>query len=85
MNPAVVEALREIGIDLSTEVPKLLTDAAAREADVVVTNPTHFAVALEYKPEMAAPVVVAKGCNQLAEKMDKAERVLEREQVFGDV
>ncbi len=31
-------------------------------ADVVVTNPTHFAVALEYKPpKMQAPVVVAKG------------------------
>lgn len=40
-------------------------------ATVVVTNPTHFAVALEYKPEMAAPVVVAKGCNQLAEKMKR--------------
>ncbi len=40
-------------------------------ATVVVTNPTHFAVALEYKPEMAAPVVVAKGCNLLAEKMKR--------------
>ncbi len=40
-------------------------------ATVVVTNPTHFAVALEYTPEMAAPVVVAKGCNHLAEKMKR--------------
>ncbi len=40
-------------------------------ATVVVTNPTHFAVALEYKPEMAAPIVVAKGCNLLAEKMKR--------------
>jgi flagellar biosynthesis protein FlhB len=40
-------------------------------ASVVVTNPTHFAVALEYRPEMAAPIVVAKGCNQLAEKMKR--------------
>ncbi len=30
-------------------------------ATVVITNPTHFAVALEYRPEMAAPIVVAKG------------------------
>ena len=40
-------------------------------ATVLVTNPTHFAVALEYKPEMAAPVVIAKGCNHLAEKMKR--------------
>jgi len=40
-------------------------------ATVVVTNPTHFAVAMEYKPEMAAPVVIAKGCNQLAERMKR--------------
>jgi flagellar biosynthetic protein FlhB len=37
------------------------------KADVVVTNPTHFAVALKYDPEkMAAPVVVAKGEDWMA-------------------
>lgn len=37
------------------------------KADVVVTNPTHFAVALEYKMDkMPAPVVVAKGMDHLA-------------------
>jgi len=40
-------------------------------ATVVVTNPTHFAVALEYRPEMSAPAVIAKGCNQLAERMKR--------------
>jgi flagellar biosynthesis protein FlhB len=39
---------------------------AARRATVVVTNPTHFAVALEYTDQMAAPTVVAKGQNLLA-------------------
>jgi flagellar biosynthesis protein FlhB len=38
-------------------------------AAVVVTNPTHFAVALEFQPEMAAPVVVAKGCNLIAQQI----------------
>ena len=39
-------------------------------ADVVVTNPTHFAVALAYKPEeMEAPQVVAKGQDVLAFKI----------------
>lgn len=38
-----------------------------RKADVVVTNPTHYAVALQYQPEtMAAPVVIAKGQDYLA-------------------
>lgn len=41
--------------------------AAVPKADVVITNPTHFAVALEYKmDEMAAPKVVAKGIDTLA-------------------
>jgi flagellar biosynthetic protein FlhB len=38
-------------------------------ADVVVTNPTHFAVALKYDPEKAAPQVVAKGSDILAKKI----------------
>ncbi len=37
INPAVVEAMREIGLDLSKEFPKPLTDEFVREADVVVT------------------------------------------------
>jgi flagellar biosynthetic protein FlhB len=38
-------------------------------ADVVVTNPTHFAVALRYDPQKAAPEVVAKGADLLAKKI----------------
>lgn len=37
LNPAVVEAMSEIGLDISRELPKPLTDAAVRAADVVVT------------------------------------------------
>lgn len=37
INPVVVEAMEEIGIDLSHEFPKPLTDEAVRAADVVVT------------------------------------------------
>ena len=37
------------------------------EADVVITNPTHLAVALKYDKEVAeAPIVVAKGADYLA-------------------
>jgi flagellar biosynthetic protein FlhB len=38
-------------------------------ADVVVTNPTHFAVALKYDAKKAAPEVVAKGSDLLAKKI----------------
>jgi arsenate reductase (thioredoxin) len=37
LNPAVVEAMSEVGLDISREFPKPLTDDAVREADVVIT------------------------------------------------
>ncbi|MFB6561975.1 MULTISPECIES: arsenate reductase ArsC [unclassified Streptomyces] len=37
VNPAVVEAMREIGIDISTETPKMLTARAVETSDVVIT------------------------------------------------
>jgi flagellar biosynthetic protein FlhB len=45
---------------MMSEVPK---------AQVVVTNPSHFAVALRYDGTMAAPQVVAKGMNLIARKI----------------
>lgn len=44
--------------------------AAVPEADVVITNPTHYAVALRYDAEnMNAPVVVAKGMRLVAQRI----------------
>src|SRR5215831_12281229 len=37
INPVAVEAMREVGVDMSREFPKLLTDDAVHRADVVVT------------------------------------------------
>lgn len=43
---------------------------AVKDADVVITNPTHYAVALEYKEgKNTAPLVVAKGRDYLAQKI----------------
>ena len=42
------------------EVPK---------ADVIVTNPTHFAVALQYSKGMVAPLIVAKGQDLVAQRI----------------
>jgi flagellar biosynthetic protein FlhB len=46
------------------------------EADVIITNPTHFAVALKYdaNSEAKAPVVTAKGADFLAERIKTAAR-----------
>ena len=52
---------REIAMRrMMQEVPK---------ADVIVTNPTHFAVALKYEAGMSAPVVLAKGQDVVAQKI----------------
>jgi protein-tyrosine-phosphatase len=37
LNPRVVEAMREVGIDISQEFPKPLSDDSVRSADVVIT------------------------------------------------
>jgi flagellar biosynthetic protein FlhB len=45
------------------------------EAQVVITNPTHIAVALRYQPEeLAAPEVVAKGQRLVAERIKEIAR-----------
>lgn len=45
------------------------------KADVVITNPTHFAVAIKYEPEVnRAPVVLAKGEDYLAQKIKESAR-----------
>lgn len=37
INPAVVEALKEVGIDISNEIPKVLTTSVVEQSDVVIT------------------------------------------------
>lgn len=47
---------------------RMMQDVA--KADVVITNPTHFAVAIKYDPDVsAAPIVLAKGADYLAQKI----------------
>ncbi len=46
---------------------------ALPQADVVITNPTHYAVAIKYDPEVAdAPLVIAKGEDYLAQRIKEA-------------
>ena len=44
--------------------------AQVPKADVVVTNPTHYAIAMKYdNAKMAAPVVLAKGIDRVAQRI----------------
>lgn len=57
-DPHVKARLRQ----LRTEKARQRMIQAVPRADVVITNPTHYSIALEYKPEtMDAPVCIAKG------------------------
>ncbi len=65
-DPMIKGRIRQIRMErarqrMMSNVPK---------ADVVVTNPTHYAVALQYSPEqMEAPKVVAKGVDEVAARI----------------
>jgi flagellar biosynthetic protein FlhB len=65
-NPQIAARRRVVARQLALN---RLADAVPK-ADVVVTNPTELAVALQYDPEaMAAPVVVAKGAGLIAARI----------------
>jgi len=65
-DPQVKARLRQIRIERARK--RMM--AAVPEADVVITNPTHYAVALVYKPTaMAAPRLVAKGVDHMAQRI----------------
>lgn len=54
---------------LQREAARRRMMSAVPKADVIVTNPTHFAVALAYKSGMRAPKLVAKGTGEVALKI----------------
>ena len=56
------------------KLARALSLAGVKKADVVVTNPVHLAVALEYKKGMGAPKVVAKGADLLAQRLKELAR-----------
>ncbi len=64
-NPQVKSRIRTIQRSLARQ--RMLTRIP--NASVIITNPTHFAVALHYESGMEAPIVVAKGIDFLARKI----------------
>ncbi len=70
-NPEIKGRVRR----LQREMARRRMLAAVPKATVVITNPTHFAVALEYKRDaMAAPRVVAKGADHMAQRIKDVAR-----------
>lgn len=69
-NPLIKSRIRQI----QRAMRRAQSLKAAATATVIVTNPTHFAVALKYESDMAAPVVVAKGRDLLAQKIKEIGR-----------
>lgn len=65
-DPAIKARIRSIGVRRARQ--RMM--AAVPGASVVITNPTHYAIALKYRHgDMAAPVVVAKGADAIALKI----------------
>jgi flagellar biosynthetic protein FlhB len=61
-NPEIKARVRQVAREMSQR--RMME--AVPTADVVVMNPTHYAVALKYQPGMRAPKVVAKGLDEMA-------------------
>ncbi len=63
-NPQIKSKIRHLQYEMAAR--RMMSKVP--EADVVVTNPTHYAVALQYDPEGdTAPILVAKGVDEVAE------------------
>lgn len=61
-NPEIKARVRQVARQMSQR--RMME--AVPTADVVVMNPTHYAIALKYQPGMRAPTVVAKGVDEMA-------------------
>ncbi|MCP4923071.1 MAG: flagellar biosynthesis protein FlhB [bacterium] len=64
-DPKIKQKLKQIRQEKSRQ--RMM--AAVPEATVIVTNPTHYSIALKYEKEMLAPIVIAKGADHLALRM----------------
>ena len=69
-DPLLKSRLRALQREIS--VRRMMEDV--KTADVVVTNPTHFAVALNYEEDLGAPRVVAKGADRVAQRIKEVAR-----------
>jgi len=69
-DPLIKARIRRIQREMSQK--RMMNDVP--KADVIITNPTHIAVALKYSNEMVAPTVIAKGADLIADKIKELAR-----------
>jgi flagellar biosynthetic protein FlhB len=69
-DPQIKARIRALQLEASRK--RMIADVP--RADVVITNPTHFAVALKYEPGKPAPVVLAKGADHVAARIREVAR-----------
>ncbi|MFV1873240.1 MAG: flagellar biosynthesis protein FlhB [Oleiphilus sp.] len=76
--PEVKQKIRQLQMEMAQR--RMMQDVP--DADVVITNPTHFSVALRYNPEKdAAPILLAKGHDHIALKIREIAKAHGIEQV----
>ena len=66
-DPLIKARIRRVQREMASK--RMMEDVP--KSDVVITNPTHIAVALKYTDQMVAPTIVAKGAGLIAEKIKK--------------
>jgi flagellar biosynthetic protein FlhB len=70
-DPMIKARIRRIQREMANK--RMMADVP--KADVIITNPTHIACAIKYDPKtMAAPVLIAKGADAIAEKIKEIAR-----------
>lgn len=70
-NPLIKSRIRSLQREMARR--RMIEDV--KKADVIVTNPTTFAVAIRYVPsQMTAPMIAAKGAGYIAEKIKEVAR-----------
>jgi len=69
-DPQLKARIKNIQFEMARK--RMLADVPT--ADVIITNPTHFAVAIKYVAGSAAPIVVAKGKDHVAQTIKKIAR-----------
>jgi flagellar biosynthetic protein FlhB len=69
-DPLIKSKIRQKQMEMSSK--RMMAEVP--NADVVITNPTHYAVALKYEETKRAPIVVAKGMNHVAQQIKKIAR-----------
>ena len=69
-DPLIKAKIRQKQMEMSSK--RMMSEVP--NADVVITNPTHYAVALKYDETKHAPIIVAKGMDHVAQQIKKVAR-----------